>query len=70
VIRTCDGNDPNLIRVPRTEEREPCRCGRTFNDEDHSTVWPHIKILTRGERATLLESLKAGIRAVAEDEPS
>lgn len=39
MIRHCDGNDPNL----RGEDNKPCDCGKTFDDVDTSTVYPHFK---------------------------
>lgn len=35
--RHCDGTDEYLIGA----NDEPCACGQTFDDVDHSTLWPH-----------------------------
>lgn len=40
MIRTCDGTDEYL----RGEDGKPCGCGRTFDDVDRLTVWPHYPV--------------------------
>lgn len=37
MIRRCDGTDPNLHDITG----QACRCGKSFDDVGHSTVWPH-----------------------------
>jgi hypothetical protein len=38
MIRHCDGTDPNLLTTPCGP---PCACGRRFDDEYRSVVFPH-----------------------------
>lgn len=58
MIRNCDGTDEFLIG----EDGRPCRCGATFDDVDHVTIYPHNVILTREERQELIRSLTEGIQ--------
>jgi hypothetical protein len=49
MIRYCDGNDPNLVRVSEDWDEnqcvgvkyEPCACGLTFDDVNHLVIYPH-----------------------------
>jgi hypothetical protein len=46
MMRTCDGNDPNLVKyVPGDKEdvAVPCDCGLTFDDVYHMVIYPHVK---------------------------
>lgn len=42
--RTCDGNDPTLLDQAGPN-RKPCNCGKTFDDVDHSVIFPHPRIV-------------------------
>jgi hypothetical protein len=55
MIRKCDGSDPNLSMYRDPEGRPtvrrvdgetviPCSCGRTFDDVNQSTIYPHHRI--------------------------
>lgn len=57
MIRRCTGEDPNLIMYvdkqtgDRIERKltsdatmKPCDCGKVFNDELHSVIYPHERI--------------------------
>lgn len=64
MIRTCDGNDPNLKReqVDRisasgqeSTKWVPCDCGTTFDDVERLTVYPHYAIPAREDKEALLK---------------
>lgn len=60
MIRRCDGRDPFLTVCvdPRTGRRlvdycgdevhQTCNCRLTFDDEQRSTVWPHLPRVVAG----------------------
>lgn len=55
MIRTCSGDDPNLVGA----DGRACRCGRTFDDVEREVIYPHAAIWTREAKAALLERLGA-----------
>jgi hypothetical protein len=52
MIRHCDGTDPNLVRLIKTDDepaphvltKVPCDCGLTFNDVERLVIHPHAEI--------------------------
>jgi hypothetical protein len=53
VHRHCDGTDPYLLRELRPGEQPsestflgmtPCDCGRTFDDVQRMTIYPHDRV--------------------------
>lgn len=55
MIRTCNGQDPNLLDGPCGG---PCACGLVFDDVRRSTIHPHVFIPTHEEKAKLLATLE------------
>lgn len=53
MLRTCDGNDPNLVRP----DGQPCDCGLIFDDVELTVVYPHTQILGRAEKDALWEKV-------------
>lgn len=45
MMRHCDGDDPNLVRRLPDGVYVPCDCDLSFDDIDHSVVYPHILIV-------------------------
>lgn len=52
MMRTCDGTDPYL-KAEATPNAGPCTCQATFDDVRRSTVYPHVFIPTKSEKAAL-----------------
>lgn len=50
MIRYCDGKDVNLIRQIKSGAYEPCDCGLSFDDVDHTVVFPHTPFAKTSER--------------------
>jgi hypothetical protein len=57
VIRTCSGQDPNLI----TEDGLPCACGLTFDDVERMVIFPHRELPPKRSLEEL-EALVPGLR--------
>jgi len=67
MIRTCNGNDRNLLDGP-TSTAGPCACGLTFDDVRRSTIYPHVFIPTREEKEAIeafLDSVVSGTGHIA-----
>lgn len=66
MIRTCDGTDPTLVMLVEQNDGwdgmhvmgrpVPCNCGQTFDDVDHSTIFPHAYIPSVEERRKLIDA--------------
>jgi hypothetical protein len=53
MLRTCDGNDPNLVN----SQGDPCACGLIFDDVLMEVVYPHRVLLSRAEKDDLIQDL-------------
>lgn len=50
MLRHCDGEDPNLPKPG---------CGRSFEDEDHSTICPHLYFAASPTAQAALDARRA-----------
>lgn len=55
MLRTCDGNDPNLV----DQNGAPCDCGLIFDDVGREVIYPHRQILSRSEKDALWDKVHA-----------
>jgi len=53
MLRTCDGNDPNLV----DRDGNPCDCGLIFDDVECMVVYPHAAILDRAAKDELWDKV-------------
>ena len=63
MIRHCDGADPSLIRpsLSAPDTVTPCDCGNTFDDVDHSTIFPHNYIPSQEVRLRWMAEAEAAL---------
>jgi hypothetical protein len=61
VIRTCNGQDENLVRRDTPEGKwRPCDCGFQFDDVFYMVTYPHRRIRSRAERDAAVARLLRG----------
>lgn len=67
MLRTCTGADDTLSRKLEDGRYVACDCGKTFDDVEYSTLFPHEYIPTPEERRERIDAALLEHPEIAEE---